>query len=60
MFLSLSCVKLLYEYKSRLSFSENDDESPLHIACQCGYFELVKYLLSQGVDSEIRYILIEH
>jgi len=56
MFLSLfSCVKLLYEYKSQLSLSENDSDSPLHIACRCGHFELVKYLLSQGADLEIWY-----
>ena len=42
-------MKVIYECKEQVPVSDDINEAtPLHIACQHGYIEIVKYLLGQG------------
>ena len=49
-----SCVKLLLEYNIELAgHRDSSKDTPLHIACRHGHFEIVKYLFSQKASAEI-------
>jgi len=48
-----SCVKLLFEYDIELAgHTDGSDDTPMHIACRHGHFEIVKYLFSQKAGAE--------
>jgi len=51
---NLRCVKVLckYGYDLKVKASQHDD-TPLHIAARDGHLEIVKYLISQGIDIEV-------
>ena len=47
------CVQLLHKYGYDLKTrTVEGQDTPLHIAARDGHFQMVKYLLSQGIDPE--------
>ena len=57
MILCYRCVKLLFKYGAdlKVKVSEKGDTA-LHIAARKGHLEILKFLLSQGLDPELRYV----
>ncbi|XP_062874756.1 protein phosphatase 1 regulatory subunit 27 [Trichomycterus rosablanca] len=49
---NLECVKLLVKYGADVHQRDEDDWTPLHMACSDGYPEIAQYLLSLGASAE--------
>ena len=49
------CVKLICKYVSDLKIKTDlEKDTALHIAAHEGHLEILKYLLNQGLDPELR------
>ncbi|XP_026868130.1 protein phosphatase 1 regulatory subunit 27b [Electrophorus electricus] len=49
---NLECVKLLVKYGADIMQRDEEEWTPLHMACSDGFPEIAKYLLSLGADQE--------
>ena len=55
MILYYRCVKLLCDYDCDLKIKTDlEHDTALHIAAREGYLEILKYLLNQGLDPELK------
>ncbi|MCJ1239936.1 hypothetical protein MMC14_007935 [Varicellaria rhodocarpa] len=46
-------IKLLIEYGCRVDILTPNQLTPLHLACRCGYVDLVHLLISYGADASL-------
>ena len=50
------CVKLICKYDCDLKIKTDlEHDTALHIAAREGHLEILKFLLNQGLDPELRY-----
>lgn len=50
---NLECVKLLVKLGADIHQRDEEDWTPLHMACSDGFPEIARYLLSLGADPEL-------
>lgn len=48
-----ACLKQLVEQGADVNLTNENDETPLHLAAKLGYWELVEELLAQGSDVDV-------
>lgn len=50
---NLECVKLLVQYGADIHQRDEEEWTPLHMACSDGFPHIARYLLSLGADPEL-------